>query len=193
MTDDGLVAVTTATIEDVDAMKLSTSDRPIVLEALLRARLGGGTAAASITNQTGGGKQTIPPAADGDVLGKLASTLQLSRDTLELVYDIEDGVPTLVLSPKKIATNKSQAARQIGQLISAARQIGGVEEWTSANVIRKWTQEYGRLDGSNFAASLQGMESVAVLRGKGPDRQVKITKPGIESTIEMIKSMTGEA
>jgi hypothetical protein len=195
MTDDGLVAIAAATVGEVVAMKLAPADHSIVLETLLRARLGGGTATPPVLAPAGGSGNGVAtaPAEEGDSLGKLAVGLRLSRDTLELVYDFEDGVPSLVVSAKKIAPNKSTAVRQLGQLIAAARQIVGVEEWTSANVIRKVTQDYGRLDSSNFAASLQQMESVGVLRGKGSAREVKITKPGIESTTDLIKVIVGDA
>jgi hypothetical protein len=194
MLDDGLVAAAAASIGDVEGMHLSAADRTIVLEALLRVRLGGGTAIASKTPLAGGSgvKAAIEPANEGDLLGKMAMALQVSRDALELVYDFEGGSPSLVVSAKKIAPNKSTAVRQLGQLVAAARQITGIEEWTSATVIRKVVLDYGRLDSSNFAASLQQMENVAVLRGKGTTREVKITKPGIESTADLIKVITGD-
>jgi len=194
MTHDGLIPIVEATIAELEPMNLAPSDRGIVLQALLRARLAGGTFAQAIPVPGGSGnpRSPIQPAAEGDVVGKLAIALQISTDKLELVYDVVDGAPALVVSAKKISTNKSTAARQLGQLIAAARQIAGIEDWTSANVIRKVVQDYGRLDGSNFAASLQQMENVAVLRGKGASREVKITKPGIESTAELIKSIAGD-
>lgn len=194
MAEDGLGAVVAATIGEVEEMKLASADRSIVLEALLRARLGGNTVSAPLNPGSGTGlKAANQPVAEGDVLGKLASAFQVPEDTLEMFYDVADGQPTLVVSAKRIAANKSLAARQLGQLIAAARQVVGIEEWTSAAVIRKVVQDYGRLDSSNFAASLQQMENVAVLRGKGASREVKITRPGIEATADLIKSLTGDA
>ncbi|MFD1714514.1 hypothetical protein ACFSBZ_08540 [Amnibacterium flavum] len=180
------------TIEEVDGMGLKPADRSIVLEALLRARLSPSSSTSATHAEAGStDKPLVQPAEQGDVLGKLAHVLNLPKDTLELVYDVVDDGPALVVSAKKIATNKSQGMRQLAQLISAARQISGIEEWTSAGLIRKVAQDYGRLDGSNFAASLQLLEDVAVLRGKGASREVKITKPGIEATSELIRTITG--
>lgn len=193
MTSDGRGDVITATIAEVNEMSLGPADRSIVLEALLRARLGG---EATVEAPTLGGRAGTEAAAqrhrESDVFGELMRALELSRDTLEMIYDVVDNEPTLVVSAKKIATNKSQAVRQLGQLIATGRQLAGIEEWTPASVIRKVVQDYGRLDSSNFAASLQQMEGVAVLRGKGATREVKITKPGIESAAELIKTLTGE-
>jgi len=191
--DDGLLSTVKTTIAEVDGLGLSVEDRLVVLRTLLAARLGGSAVAPMPPAPNLIGKVEVSRADDGDVMGRLASAFQVSRDVLELVFDVVDNAPSVVVSAKKVASNKSQAARQLGQLIAAARQIAGVEEWTSAATIRKVVQDYGRLDVSNFAASLQQMDDVAVLRGKGAQREIKITKPGIESTADLIRAITGEA
>jgi hypothetical protein len=110
---------------------------------------------------------------------------------LELVYADQDGEPHVVISAKKLAQNKALAARQLGQLVAAARQVVGIEEWTSVSTIRKVVTDYGRLDSGNFASTIQQMDNVAVIRGKGQSREVKITKPGLEATADPIKGIAG--
>jgi hypothetical protein len=183
---------------DVAALNATGDERNILLKALLKARLSlalSGTSANTPVRpdqpSTLGGDQ--PQLAVGDVIGKLAAGLRLDRDTLDLVYALQDGEPHLVISAKKIAANKALGTRQIGQLVAAARQIAGIEEWTSAATIRQVVTDYGRLDGSNFAATLQQMDNIAVIRGKGQQREVKITKPGIENTADLINSLVGGA
>lgn len=195
--DDGLRRAAAASVADVDSMKLIGEDRSIVLKALLNARLGDfaeipassrrGASAVKVASSPG----PAEPVAEGDVLGMIGRALKVDRETLEFVYDIDDGEPIVVVSAKKIAPNKSAAARQLGQLIAAARQGAGLEEWTSATTIRSVVSHYGRLDGNNFAASLQQMDSVAVIKGKGLQREIKITRPGFESTADMIRSLAG--
>jgi hypothetical protein len=128
---------------------------------------------------------------EGDVLGRIASALKVDRGILELVYDVRDGEPELVVASRRLASNKAQAARQLAQLISAARQAAGLEEWTSTATIRKVVTDYGKLDVSNFAATIQQMDKVAVIRGKALQREVKITRPGMEATADLIKSIAG--
>jgi hypothetical protein len=187
-----------AALADVDALGVAAEDRSTVLKALLQARLGG--FAPNVPNpkvedgqiqdlsNLGGTPEVIQP---GDVLSKIAAGLKVDRDALELIYALQEGEPHVVVSAKKISTNKALAVRQLGQLIAAARQIAALEEWTSAATIRKVVQDYGRLDSANFAASIQQMDNVAVIRGKGQQREVKITKPGLEATAELIKGITG--
>ncbi len=184
-------------LADVDAIGVSTDDRKVVLKALLKARLAAflptalGSTGASHVGTGGGGGAQHTRVEDGDVMGKIAATLKIDRDTLELVYALQDGEPHVVVSSKKISNNKAVGTRQLGQLVAAARQIAGLEEWTPATTIRKVVTDYGRQDSSNFAATIQQMDNVAVVRGKGQQREIKITKPGIENTAELVKALTG--
>jgi len=194
--DNELRRAAAASVADVDALNLEGEDRSIVLKALLQARLGDSTAIA--VPPRGGGSASVASKAavthqpdSGDVLGRVAQVLQVEREALDMVYAVEDGEPALVVSAKKIATNKSAGARELAQLVAAARQAAGIEEWTSASTIRAVVSEYGRLDSNNFASSIQAMDNIAVLKGKGLQREIKITRPGLESTADFIRSIAG--
>ena len=188
-----------AALTDVDALGLTGDDRSIMLKALLDARLR--AAAPNMGMVPGVPTPVIPaagtaatptaPVAAGDVIGMLSAGLKVDRDTIELIYTEQDGEATLVVSPKKIAEGKALATKQLGQLVAAARQVTGLEEWTSVGTIRKVVTDYGRLDSGNFATTIQQMDSVALFRGKGQSREVKITKPGLEATADLIKSLAG--
>lgn len=187
-----------AALADVDALRLVGEDRSIVLKALLEARLGNLVSSDQLSGTKGhqaesnsfsGGSNR--PAKEADLFDKISSALKVERDILELIYDVRDGEPHLVISAKKLAENKASATRQVGQLVAAARQAAGLEDWTSAGVIRAVVQDYGRLDPSNFATNVQQMDGVGVVRGKGMQREIKITKPGLENTAELIKSLAG--
>lgn len=194
--DNEMRRAAAASVADVDALHLDGEDRSIVLKALLRARLGDFTATAGAPRAGGSSPLatkavSTQPVASGDVLGRIAQALQVEREALDMVYAVEDGEPTLVVSAKKIASNKSAAARQLAQLVAAARQAAGIEEWTSATTIRAVVSDYGRLDSNNFASSIQAMDNIAVLKGKGLQREIKITRPGLESTADFIRSIVG--
>jgi hypothetical protein len=195
---DGLRQAAAAALADVDALALSGDDRNTVLGILLKARLGGSAPPTPAGNGDakdkgkGENNHVIQDAvADGDLIGKISAALKLDRDLVELVYAAQDGEPTVVVSAKKIASNKAEGTRQLAQLVSAARQITGLEEWTSSATIRPVVTNFGRLNVSNFAATLQQMDNVALIRGKGQQREVKITKPGIENTADLVKSLVG--
>lgn len=193
--DDGIRAAAAAALADVDALGAEGEDRRIILKHMLHVRLpiAGGVSAAVAPAQVQSRVGTPAPVDldDTDVIGKIAAALKLDRDLLELVYSEKDGQPELVLAAKRLAPNKAQAARQLAQLISVARQAAGLEEWTSTAPIRKVVTDYGKMDSSNFASTIQQMDKVAVLRGKGLQREVKITRPGLENTAELIRSLVG--
>jgi hypothetical protein len=190
-TGDELRQAAAAALADVDALNLEGDDRKIILKALLEARLGGRVPVGPTSNQRVAPDGTPHAIADGDLLNRMASVLAIDRDKLELVYSVENDEPTVVVSAKKVSTNKALATRQLGQLVAAARQVAGIEEWTSASTIRPIVQHYGRLDPNNFAATIQQMDDVCVIRGKGQNREVKLTKPGVEKTAELINTIVG--
>lgn len=194
---DAVRQAAAAALADVNALEVEGEDRKIVLKALLDARLGGSvpvSPAFTVAASPASNGTKLDPAqafASDDVMGRVSAALKIDRDTLDLVYALQDGEPHVVISAKKIAPNKALAARQLGQLVAAARQAAGLEEWTPAATIRKVVTDYGRLDSGNFASTVQQMDNVAVIRGKGQQREVKITKPGMEATAELIKSLAG--
>lgn len=186
-----------AALADADALELTGEDRAIVLKALLEARLGN-LASPGPPRKMEDHQSSGPPAyepgqqiREADVIDRISTVLNVDRELLELIYDVRDGEPHLVISARKIPENKASATRQLGQLVAAARQAAGLEDWTSTGVIRAVVQDYGRLDSSNFATNIQQMDGVGVVRGKGQQREIKITKPGLENTAELIKNLAG--
>jgi hypothetical protein len=194
---DAIRRAAAAALADVNALAVQGDDRRIILKALLDARLGvsepvsGKHTSGQPANGHNLNLQLPAPGGVDDVIGMLSAGLKVDRDTLELIYAQQDGEPHVVISAKKLPQNKALAARQLGQLVAAARQVVGIEEWTSVSKIRKVVTDYGRLDSGNFAATIQQMDNVAVIRGKGQSREVKITKPGLEATADLIKGLAG--
>lgn len=184
-----------AALADVDALEATGEDRKILLRAILQARLVGsvpvGVAASPVptTSVPSDPATAAAPVGDGDVLGMIEAATKVERDTLELIYAVEDGKPQVVVSAKKVPANKSLAARHLAQLVAAARQAAGVEEWTSVGTIRAVVQDYGKLDSSNFASSIKEMDRVCLIRGKGLQRELKVTKPGFEMTGDLIREI----
>lgn len=186
-----------AALADVNALGATGEDRTVLLEALLQARLGGfaptKVPAVPVDNQpvTTNPAKVAAPVADGDVLGMIEVATKVDRDTLELIYAVENGTPQVVVSAKKVPANKSLATRHLAQLVAAARQAAGLEEWTTVGTIRTVVQEYNKLDSSNFAASIKEMDEVCLIRGNGQKREVKVTKPGFEMTGDLIRQIAG--
>jgi hypothetical protein len=197
--DDPVRRAAAAALADVDALEASGEDRSILLKALLQARLPQAIGSTPLPSQASTASTYAAPATPpstihvepGDMVGQISATLKVDRDLADLVYSMQDGEPHIVVSPKRIPSNKANATRQLAQLVAASRQASGLEEWTSVGNIRKVVTDYGRLDSGNFASYLQGLDGVALLRGKGQQREVKITKPGFEATGDLIRTLVG--
>jgi hypothetical protein len=198
--EDPIRQAAAAALADVDALEASGDDRSILLKALLEARLPRPNGFSPLPLpvapiQVPPVSPGAPPGAQhveaGDILSHVCAALKVDRDLIDLVYTLQDGEPHIVVSPKRIATNKAQATRQLAQLVAASRQAAGLEEWTSVNSIRKVVADYGRLDSGNFASYLQNLDGVALLRGKGQQREIKITKPGYEATGDLVRALVG--
>ncbi|MFI5587178.1 hypothetical protein ACIA5G_19170 [Amycolatopsis sp. NPDC051758] len=197
MDGDAVRLAAAQALADVEALRLTGDDRRIVLRELLKARLGGFKAVEPHLPSGDSGGEGVSrdmggfEGSNGDLIDKISRVLMVDRDTLEVVYACKDDELQVVVSTKRLAPNKALATRQLAQLVSAGRQAAGVDEWTAAAVIRNVVSDYGRLDVNNFAATLTQMDNVAVVRGKGQQREVKITRPGLEGTADLVKELAG--
>jgi hypothetical protein len=74
----------------------------------------------------------------------------------------------------------------------AARQLGGVEEYTEAKVLWEACKRYGKFDQANFAAHMNGLDNLIITNGKGVSAKRKLTQPGIEEATELAKQYLSE-
>lgn len=184
------VAAATA-LADVDHLKPAESDRTVILAALLRARLDNvesmPTLGTERVSELRGGE---PPASGEDaVLTRLGKALGLDREVIEQVYSVVEHEPVLVVPPSKLPRDKASATRTICHLVAAARQLADVEDWSSAKTLRAVVTEFGAFDQSNFASHMRSLDDIAVFRGQGRGREMRITRPGIEATTVLIKAL----
>lgn len=188
-----LRAAAAAALGDVDFLSLAGADRSVVLGILLASRLQLGSPSRKAIGGESADTSRKPPEPsatvdEGDILGRVASGLKIPRDVVELVYDSKDGQLGVVLSPRRLASDKANATRQIAQIVAAGRQAAGIEEWTPMAAVRAVVSDYGRLDSGNFAAHVQGggLDHAFLFRGKGLGREVKVTRGGMEAAAELI-------
>lgn len=149
------------------------------------------TPAAPRTGAPGG--TNIQPAAEiADSTSKLARALGVDAEVLELVYVIAGDQLDLVLSRSKLPKERFPAMRTLTILVAAGRQALGLDEgWTPVEVIRNVCRDFGMLDASNFAAAVSAVGDAFVIRGKGAQRQVKVTRAGFEEAGRLILQLVG--
>jgi diaminopimelate decarboxylase len=156
---------------------------------VLRHLLGGNAPApAQAAARTEPIEATSPGASSG--LARLAVRFGVSAAGLADVLDVEDDGVMLHVASAKISATKSKATREVALLIVAARQGAGIDEsWTDVGHIRDALQSYNRYDASNFSKYLRDTEDVFNFRGKPV--QLRLTRPGWEAAIELVRTLTG--
>jgi hypothetical protein len=174
----------------VEEADLPTQWQERAFGEILRSLLGGQTT----TPPRGVGRQTEEPASGTETaLGRLAGRLGVAEGDLADVFSVEDETVSLYVASGKIPATKSKATREIGLLITAARQGAGIDEsWTDVAHIRDALSQYNRYDQSNFSKYLRDMGDVFNLRGK-PVQQVRLTRPGWEAASDLVQALTGSS
>lgn len=198
---DAYRAAVAAALADVDALALEGKDRKYVLQALLDARLGevmwarqgtvvDATDSGRVVLREGFGDRAEAAASrDAEALEAIARGLGMPLGEVEKAFAVEGGEVAVVIPSALVDEARARGTRQLGQLIIAGRQLAGIEEWTAAAEVRRVAVEYARLDASNFAAALGQLEDVALIRGTGQNRELMMTRPGIEQTAALLKEL----
>jgi hypothetical protein len=187
-----------ATMADLEVTGVTAQvDRAVAFAVVLAHRLGvspiGATRTALESTPNGNGSAPPPPptSASGDALDRIAATMKLPRDVVELVYDARDDELTVIVAPRMLAGDKANATRQLAQIVAGGRQAAGMEEWTSMSDVRPVVTDYGKYDAGNFAAYIAKLDNVFRFSGKGTNRAMKVTRPGMESVAEVVRSVSG--
>lgn len=132
-----------------------------------------------------------PTTSDGPGADRLRRLLGLTADQLERVYDLSGAEVGLVVSRSKLPAQKARATKTVAVLFAAGRQGASDEEWTPIDVIREQCRQYGVLDAPNFASAISAAGDSLVIRGRGAQREVKVTRGGFEEAGRLAASMVG--
>lgn len=129
----------------------------------------------------------------GDLVGLIATRLRMDRETVAEVFDVADGKIDVIVPPRKLAPGKAPATKQLATLVAAARQGADIEEWTEADEIRRFVEDFKRYDSANFASTLKEMDDIFRIRQTGRKISVKLGRPGWNRAAELVATLAGEA
>ena len=131
-----------------------------------------------------GGEFAPPPSG---LLDRIAAGLAIDSKEIRNLYDETDGAPVLIVKSNKLPSSKAAGAHDIALLVMAARQLGGVDDYTEAGVLRDAAKRYGKFDQANFGKHMTALDNLILTKGKGPSAKRKLTQPGIEAAAELAK------
>ncbi len=181
------------TLNAIDEAKVPDDLRAVAFGKvfdLLAQRDGDTTASAQPAIKRDG---AAPEVHDGnEPLNKIAVRLGVPLDAIEQVYAIDGESLELVFPAGKLKQSKSHATEQIALLVAGGRQASGIDSdgWTSVDVIREWCEHYKKNDASNFATTIQKMNTIVTVRGNGRDRKIKMTNPAFSQVAELVRGVS---
>jgi hypothetical protein len=149
----------------------------------LWARLGRPVAAPTETGQ----EQPIA----SEPLKALAKRLDIDPVQLADLYaTAEDGSLDVQVPSSKLPDQKAAATKELALLVCAGRQAIG-EHATAAATIRNACNQYGKLDGANFAATMKDADHLWMIAGQGREKTYKLRNPGWEEAKKVVERLAG--
>jgi hypothetical protein len=180
----------------VDAAELADDLRPPGFGAAVQLLSGRGIAAApappapavAASVPAAGGS----PAPATGALDRIAAGMGIDPKKIRNLYEEADGTPVLIVKSTKLPGSKAAGAHDIAILVMAARQLGGIDDYTEAAVLRDAAKRYGKFDQGNFGKHMTALDNLILTRGKGPSAKRKLTQPGLEAAAELAKKYLAE-
>ena len=197
---DSVASILGEAMAAVDAAGLPAQMREIAfsraVDVIMARRTGETTARMEMAPESPSGSLTAMaegrPAATDAPLSRIATRLRLDRDTVAEVFDEVDGKIDIIVPQRKLASGKSPATKQLATLVAAARQGADIEDWTDADEIRRFVEDFKRYDSANFAASLKEMDDIFRIKQSGRKITLKLGRPGWDKAAELVATLAGE-
>jgi len=133
--------------------------------------------------------RSAPPSG---LLDRIAAGLAIDSREIRNLYDEADGAPVLIVKSSGLPSSKAAGSHDVALLVMAARQLGGVDDYTDAGVLRDAAKHYGKFDQANFGKHMTALDNLILTTGKGSSTKRKLTQPGIEAAAELAKEYLAE-
>ena len=189
-----IVATAKEATEDLENADLRRSAFERVLDHLLKN--GGPSPPASPTGASDAPSAVSPTASTADSVfadvqqraDAIANYFQINSDDVEHVFDVSGEELLLNVYGSRLDSSNAVATRTIALLVTGAQTALARE--TTTEHIRGIAESFGRLDRSNFMATLGKMPEISVLGRRGsPNRVVRMKVSGAEKARELVQDL----
>lgn len=136
-------------------------------------------------------KPGAPRLADpvSDAVASMAAKLGVDQTAVQRAFEIVDDKPVLTLPRSRLPKAKGPASRTIAVVLVAANQLGLKREWTQISTVKEACQMFGVLDPKNFSSYVKADNEIFIGRAKDGQRELKLTRQGMEEAATTIKSL----
>jgi hypothetical protein len=125
----------------------------------------------------------------------LAQKLRIDSSVVQEIFSFEkDTGLQLIVGASKLGSERRAAMRLLAILVAGGRQVAGLEEWTKLSTVREASEEYGKLDATNFSTVVNGMDNFFGYRGKGgAQREMRLNRSGWQELKAVIERLSSDA
>ena len=127
-------------------------------------------------------------ASEQQRIDAMAEYFGIDPEQVPDIFDLSEENPRLTISSSKLPGGKASSTREIALLITGARTALGRD--TNTEIIREFTNEYGKLDPSNFMKILNNMPQLSLLgKRRSSNRAVRMKFLGAEETRKLVQQL----
>jgi hypothetical protein len=132
------------------------------------------------------------PNDDDTFWNKLATETEVPRDRLEDIVHLDDGVPKMGITSKRLPNGKKGGQLFIAGVILTARHVWLGETETPLAEVRAECERYGVMDG-NFAKHMKDMDEPGLtLTGSGRSAKARVRKNYVSGLGEFLDKSLSE-
>ena len=125
----------------------------------------------------------------------LAQKLRIDSSVVQEIFSFEkDTGLQLIVGASKLGSERRAAMRLLAILVAGGRQVAGLEERTKLSTVREASEDYGKLDATNFSTVVNGMDNFFGYRGKGgAQREMRLNRSGWQELKAVIDRLSSDA
>ncbi|MFJ9317236.1 hypothetical protein ACIRN4_23820 [Pimelobacter simplex] len=129
---------------------------------------------------------------ESTILDKVEQHTGVSREKLEELVHLDDGVLKVSLPGIKLGKNNADKTRAIAQILTIVRGFGLDEDETSLELVRSEAQRLKCYDSANFSSQVKVLNGY-LITGSGTNRRIRAKSGGINAFPAFVDSLLGES
>lgn len=130
--------------------------------------------------------------AESTILDKVEQHTAVSREKLEELVYLDDGVLKVSLPGIKLGKNNADKTRAIAQILTIVRGFGLGEDETSLELVRAEAQRLKCYDSANFSSQVKALNGY-LITGSGANRRIRAKSGGINGFPAFVDSLLSES
>ncbi|RCK70762.1 hypothetical protein DT076_05015 [Desertihabitans brevis] len=130
--------------------------------------------------------------AEDTILDKVAQHTGVSREKLEELVHLDDGVLKVSIPGIKLGKSNADKTRAIAQIITIVRGFGLDEQETSVELVRAEAQRLRCYDQANFSSQIRALNGY-LMTGSGANRRIRAKSGGITAFPAFVDSLLDES